>query len=97
MLCWSLASLALAVIVLIVILLISMVLLYAQSPGYDRFGAGSPMPFCSLKTNSCIGCITDADCLGSFCDKGTCVECTETNVSQCAKDKQICASGRCQM
>jgi hypothetical protein len=88
--CWVTAALILAVIAIAVAC--------ATQP-YRRsgFGVGNPTPFCSPKTNSCVGCVTDADCLGGVCDNGTCVECTATNVSQCATNKQICASGRCQM
>lgn len=88
--CWVTAALILIVIAIAVAIA-------TQACRRSGFDASNPTPFCSPKTNSCVGCVTDSDCLGGVCDNGTCVECTETNVSRCASDKQVCASGHCQM
>ncbi len=103
MVCWSLVALILLVIAL----------MYNCAPvvanrwngmkarrGVLRrsgFDGGNSTPYCAPTTHTCVGCITDVDCVTGLCDPKTnqCVECTDDNVGKCPDGAKQCVSGKC--
>jgi hypothetical protein len=83
----SLAAAQLAAALIVVLLFIA-ILIYGRA-GCDGFRSKT-RPYCDLM-NECVGCMSHAECLGTLCAGGVCVECTTQDVSRCAADRQQCS------